>query len=179
MILLKVQAGSHLYGYATPESDIDFFEVHDTGFIRPNDPDLIIREAEQTIVDGIDVTRMTLDRFIEKARKGSHQALDAMFAPTPLEDRLQGFREAYRVGMEVVPTYERAITQFTFRDGGVFRYQRHAMRILLNLNDIIDHNRYNPTLTEETREYVNTVAHYPTVKFRRELMMKTVLSLHF
>lgn len=178
MLLLKVQAGSYLYGYATPESDVDFFEVHSEGFIRPDDKHMIVREAEQTIVSGVDVTRMTLDKFMEKARKGSHQALDSMFAPTPQVDLLQGFREAYRVGTEVIPTYERAIIQFTYRDEGVFRYQRHAMRLMINLNEILDTNRYNPKLSDETIQYLNTVAEYPSLKFRRELMLKTNLGLN-
>lgn len=169
MLLLKIQAGSHLYGYATATSDVDFLEVHSEGFIRPDDKFQHVRDAEQTIVDGMDVTRMTLSHFVEKALKGSHQALDAMFAREPEFDLLQGFRRSYRAGYEVIPTYQRAIIQFATRDGGAFRYQRHAMRLVFNLTEILEKGFYTPELADKEIVYLNETATLPTEEFMKEL----------
>lgn len=166
MLLLRVQAGSRLYGYATDASDDDYFEVHTEPFmIATRDAP---RQVRQTIVDGIDTIQMTLSHFMERADAGSHQALDAMFAAEPLIDLLGGFRTSYHAGFAVVPAYERIITKFALQTG--FRKQRHALRAAFNLQDILETGRYQPELSAERIAFIMEHAVKPYEQFRDVLV---------
>ncbi len=70
---------------------------------------------------------------------------------------------------EVVPTYQRAIIQFATRDGGAFRYQRHAMRLVFNLTEILEKGFYTPELADKEIVYLNETATLPTEEFMKEL----------
>ena len=173
MLLLRVQAGSRLYGYATDASDDDYFEVHTEPFmIETRDAP---RQVRQTIVDGIDTTQMTLSHFMERAAAGSHQALDAMFAAEPLVDLLGSLRASYQAGYEVVPAYERIITKFAAQTG--FRKQRHALRALFNLQDMLVSGRYAPELSEERIAFIMEHAHLPYPEFRELLISLSPIEL--
>jgi hypothetical protein len=173
MLLLKVQAGSRLYGYATDSSDDDYLEVHTQPFMI--DTREAPRQVKQTIVDGIDTIQMTLSAFAERAASGSHQALDAMFAAEPLVDEIQGFRENFHVGYEVVPTYVRIITKFAVQEG--YRKQRHALRAMFNLEDMLKTGRYNPELSQDRIDFILEKAHLPYSEFRELLLQKSPVSL--
>jgi hypothetical protein len=154
MLLLRVQAGSRLYGYATDASDDDYFEVHTEPFmIETRDAP---RQVRQTIVDGIDTTQMTLSHFMERAALGSHQALDAMFAAEPLVDLLGSLRASYQAG---------------------FRKQRHALRALFNLQDMLVSGRYAPELSEERIAFIMEHAHLPYPEFRELLISLSPIEL--
>lgn len=173
MLLLRVQAGSRLYGYATELSDDDYFEVHTEPFMidTRDEP----RRVRQTIVDGIDTTQMTLSTFIERASMGSHQALDAMFAAEPLFDMLNGLRNSFYAGSEVISTYERIITKFAIQEG--FRKQRHALRTVFNLTDILETGRYSPELSDERIALINSYAILPYSQFREVLIRLSPIDL--
>jgi hypothetical protein len=173
MLLLKVQAGSRLYGYATDASDDDYFEVHTDRFmIETRD---LPRDSRQTIVDGVDVTQVTLSSFMERASVGSHQALDAMFASEPEVDLISAFRSSYRAGFEVIPAYERIITKFAVQ--ATFRKQRHALRALFNLQDMLVSGRYKPELSQERIEFVMEHARLPYPEFRKLLLRISPIEL--
>lgn len=173
MMLLRVQAGSHLYGYATDASDDDYFEVHTEPFmISTRDAP---RQVRQTIVDGVDTLQMTFSHFMERAAAGSHQALDAMFAAEPLVDHIQALRASYRTGYEIVPAYERIITKFAVQTG--FRKQRHALRALFNLQDMLVTGRYQPELSAERIEFINEKAYLPYPEFRELLIQLSPIEL--
>lgn len=174
MILLRTIAGSHLYGYATATSDLDYFEVHTEKF-APNKRRGPASSSEQTIVDGVDVVRMTLSHFMERATAGSHQALDAMFAANPEIDLLKGFRESYYAGYDVVPAYRRIISKFAIQQG--YRKQRHALRALFNLNDILETGRYEPELSDQRISYITDFSHAPYPKFRKLLIKKSKVEI--
>jgi len=173
MLLLRVQAGSHLYGYATATSDDDYFEVHTHPFMIPTRDEP--RQVRQTIVDGVDTIQMTLSHFVERAAAGSHQALDAMFAANPETDLLGGFRTSYRAGTDVIPSYIRIITKFAVQGG--HRKQRHALRAMLNLHDIMDTGRYTPELTAEQIQFLDDHASLPSPEFMKFLISETRVSL--
>jgi hypothetical protein len=166
MLLLKAQAGSHLYGYATDISDDDYFEVHTEPFFIPTRIDA--RPVRQTIVDGLDVTQMTLSHFMERAQSGSHQALDAMFAAEPEFDAISEIRASYRTGYEVIAPYKRIISKFALQEG--FRKQRHSLRTLFNLTDMLATGRYKPELSDERIAFINEKAHLPYEEFRHILI---------
>lgn len=173
MLLLKVQAGSHLYGYATDISDDDYFEVHTEPFMIETRE--APRQVRQTIVDGVDTIQMTLSHFLERAQNGSHQALDAMFAAKPEYDLLQGLRASYRAGYEIIPAYERIISKFALQEG--FRKQRHSLRALFNLTDMLETGRYEPELSAERIAYINEKAQLPASDFREILLELSPIDL--
>lgn len=173
MLLLRVQAGSHLYGYATETSDQDFFEVHTEPFMIPTRDEP--RPVRQTILDGVDTIQMTLSHFMERAAAGSHQALDAMFAADPETDLLGGFRTSYRAGADVIPAYMRIITKFAAQGG--HRKQRHALRAMLNLHDIMDTGRYTPELSTKQIQFIEEHSSLPTPEFMRFLLTETRVDL--
>jgi hypothetical protein len=173
MLLLKVQAGSRLYGYATDTSDDDYFEVHTEPFmIETRDAP---RQVRQTIVNGIDTIQMTLSHFLERAQNGSHQALDAMFAAAPEYDLLAGLRANYRTGYEVIPAYERIISKFALQEG--FRKQRHALRAIYNLTDMLETGRYKPELPAERIAFINEKAQLPYNEFRKVVIKLSPIEL--
>lgn len=124
MLLLRTIAGSRLYGTNRPDSDFDFYEVHDR--IR----------AKQTIRDGVDVTRMPLSQWILLAEKGTHQALDAMWAPPGYAevDLLQTFRlhfrpDPYRVAYQLEKTAKAIEFGNDTKLKHVLRLRHCAMRV--------------------------------------------------
>lgn len=173
MLLLKVQAGSRLYGYATDASDDDYLEVHTQPFMISTRE--APRQVKQTIVDGLDVIQMTLSTFVERASSGSHQALDAMFAPEPLVDEIAALRENFHVGYEIVPTYVRIITKFAVQEG--YRKQRHALRAMFNLDDMLKTGRYNPQLSQDRIDFILEKAHLPYAEFRELLIANSPVAL--
>lgn len=166
-LLLRVVAGSHLYGYSTPESDYDFFEVYSAPF-SPSGRRTAPVKSRQTIVDGVDTIQMSLSHFVEVASDGSHQALDAMFASAPLLDRISALRNGFRAGFQVIPTYERIITKFALQ--GTPRKQRHAVRTALNLAEIMESGRYTPELSSSQLKLVAETYILPPSEFRQELV---------
>lgn len=86
MLLLRAVAGSRLYGTNRPDSDWDWYEVHDQ--IR----------TRQTIQDSQDTIRIGLSHWIRLCEKGTHQALDAMWCPPRLTevDKITAFRLSFR-----------------------------------------------------------------------------------
>lgn len=174
MLLLRTIAGSHLYGYATSTSDRDFFEVHTEKF-EPVRHRGVPASSQQTIVDGVDVVRMTLSHFMERAAAGSHQALDAMFASNPEVDLIKGFRESYYAGYDVIPAYRRIISKFAIQQG--YRKQRHALRAVFNLNDMLETGRYEPELSDHRISLITDFAHMPYPKFRKLLIKKSQVEI--
>ena len=173
MMLLKVQAGSRLYGYSNDASDDDYLEVHTEPFMI--DTREAPRQVKQTIIDGVDTIQMTLSTFLERASSGSHQALDAMFAAEPLVDEISALRQNFHVGYEVIPTYVRIITKFAVQEG--YRKQRHALRAMFNLEDMLKTGRYSPELSQERIDFILDKAHLPYSEFRELLIELSPVAL--
>lgn len=162
-ILLRSFAGSHLYGLARPESDLDYYEVHTEALAGGLGKE---RKTVQTIVDGIDITAVGLSHFIDLASSGSHQALDAMFSERIVLDEISAFRRNFRVGLNVVPVYNRLIFDFVhFAD---VRKRKHAARLTFNLHDMAETGRFNPTLTPERAVRVLAMAELDADAFAEE-----------
>ena len=177
MLLLKIKAGSHLYGYATPESDTDFYEVCTEKFPPLNPKSTMSRESNQTIINGIDTTQMSFSNFMVKAQTGSHQALDAMFAAETEFDIIKDLRNNFYAGYEVIPTYARIITKFALQTG--YRKQRHALRTMVNLKDIMLTGRYEPELSEDKISYIMDYAHLEYPEFRKALIKDSPIDLSY
>jgi hypothetical protein len=98
--IVRIKFGSHLYGTATPASDIDFKSV----FVPPGRDILLQRvrasisnrrpkaEGEKNVAGEIDEEAYSLQRYLGLAAEGQTVALDVLFAP--------------RWAMTVEPTWE-------------------------------------------------------------------------
>lgn len=87
--IVRIKFGSHLYGTATPASDIDFKSV----FVPPGRDILLQRvkatisqqrpkaEGEKNVAGEIDEEAYSLQRYLGLASEGQTVALDVLFAP--------------------------------------------------------------------------------------------------
>jgi hypothetical protein len=150
VLLLRAVGGSRLYGTNKPESDYDWYEVHDvTQHPRGK------RKGYQKIVDGVDTIKIGFSDWISVCET-SHQGLDAMFAPDDLceVDLISDLRHNFiaHVGT-VVPAFERVIRSFSFPDS-TDKQKEHAVRLRLMIDELLATGRYNPRLTAAQRQIV-------------------------
>ena len=163
-LLLRSYAGSILHGMSTPESDTDIVEVYSSPFPVGRDS---YKNEIQSIEDGLDLTRLTLSRFMERASVGSHQALDAMFSNVVEVDKISALRHGFIAGSNAIPVFIGTIRELAHQDFA--KKHRHAARIALNLKELAETGRYEPTLTPEKIEVVQKMAALPTVEFKIKL----------
>lgn len=121
MLLLRTLGGSRLYGTAGPDSDWDWYEVHD--HIRPR----------QSKVGDQDRIRMSLSKWLLLCEKGTHQALDALWCPPALAevDLLGSFRwglciDPWRVADQLERT---AYSMKYSKPKHMYRLQHYANRV--------------------------------------------------
>lgn len=87
--LVTIKFGSHLYGTATPASDLDFKSVH-----VPDADDILLQRAkgsinsarpkaekEKNLPGEVEEESYSLQRYLELASEGQTVALDVLFAP--------------------------------------------------------------------------------------------------
>lgn len=149
-VLFKTRHGSHLYGLNHADSDEDFYTVVD----RPRGARY--KWAKQSIHNGEDSLRVDLPTWLRWCDKGVPQALEAMFAPEPLVDKLGPLRMAYRAGGEVRSTYTRTIRNFVEADD--FKRRRHAVRLGYDLRDLMRYGRFDPYMNKVQRWNANNLA---------------------
>jgi hypothetical protein len=148
-VIFSTVHGSHLYGLATPDSDMDTFTVTDSE--RPR--------ANQTIDGQDDRTMVGFNTFLIRALGGSHQSVEALFSPykawNPAFNHFRPFIEnAVVCGSAVYEKYERTIHKFCYGD---YKRRRHAVRLSQNLDGLRRDGRFNPVMTEGdkgTAEYL-------------------------
>jgi hypothetical protein len=136
-VLLKTVHGSHLYGLAHAGSDYDFYEVVATPEVK--------FKNQHTVEDGVDVSLVTFASFFEMCHEGIPQALEALYSQKAEIDKLAYFRNSFRVGSSIYDSYHKAITQCIRK--GDFKRRRHALRLSLNVRDLMNTGIFNPTLT--------------------------------
>jgi len=176
-ILLKTIVGSRLHGFAGARSDIDMLEVHTEPFY--NAKTKTFKPELQTMTPNayasLDVTSMTLSHFVERAYEGSHQALDAMFSTKARVDKITELREAFVSGPNIITAFASAITSTEPMED--IKKRRHAVRFTLNLIDILETGRYNPTLSAEKKEYILSVISLERSEFLKEMRTLSPISL--
>jgi predicted nucleotidyltransferase len=145
-VLFKTVHGSHLYGLNHPGSDTDYYMV-----VMP-ESNSSHRKTKQTIVDGIDTVKNSLSHFLELAETGSHQALEAMFSEKTVGDPIEALRRNFYVGTNVFNIYERTIRNFALSQD--FKRRRHALRLTINLNEMMKRGRFNPTLEPKIADVI-------------------------
>lgn len=176
--ILRTVHGSHLYGLAHAESDYDTYEV----FIGTPEGSKTARwgmdsqktkEFAHQSVDAQknDVTLVHLSKFAEMVSAGVPLALEALFSQqSESAPEYQAFFSSIRVSPHAARfTYRELIFNFAHNLGGRrtksfdtpanrFKCARHALRLSLNLNDLVRSGSFDPALTEHQKDYVNTIA---------------------
>jgi predicted nucleotidyltransferase len=130
MLLLRALGGSRLYGTNGPDSDWDWYEVHD--HIRPR----------QSMNGKQDTIRMPLSKWLLLCEKGTHQALDALWCPASLceVDKIGAFRANLRIDpWRVADQLER--TAFSIQG----MKPKHHYRLLHYANRVREQGWYDPT----------------------------------
>ena len=137
--ILKTVHGSYLYGLNHSDSDRDFFRV------VPGDARTVHKVAGK-----IDITQMSLERFLTNVYKGSHQSCEALFSPlAEVDPQYRPLFAAIRItGSDVFARYRRTIRAFSF---GTDKQRRHAVRLGFNLSDLERYSRFNPVLTDNQK----------------------------
>ncbi len=169
--LVTVKAGSHLYGLANINSDIDLYTVYDFKhrIYRPR------KQIQQRIEEETDHVKISLSEFEAHLAKGVPQACEVLWAePEYWLDNVLGWiytatklEDIVRSNMPtVLDTYRRTIINFFKEDN--FKKNRHGFRLIINARGLMEDEYFNPTLTEEQVKLVNESAELPW-KQRQEL----------
>lgn len=152
-VLFKTPHGSHLYGLNHAESDEDFYTVVSPQKRRR------YKYSKQTIHDGVDSVVVDLGTWLRLCDKGVPQAVEAMFSTIPLIDEIQTLRAAWYPGGEYRRTYHRTIESFIYSNtGDTFKRRRHALRLAINLRDMMHHGRFNPAMKPSQAKWATFMA---------------------
>ena len=144
-LLLRTIHGSRLYGLHHDGSDYDYFEVH--GFDKFH--------SKQSIVNGVDTVRVSLDTFIRRASAGSPQALEAMWS-RQAEIDLIPWRWSFQPDRSLTENvYTRTIKNFSLSQDR--KRQRHAWRLKFNYSDHMNYGQFNPTLDPEVASMIESL----------------------
>lgn len=148
--ILDTVHGSHLYGLVRPDSDYDTYRV-----VIGDDKTY----ARQRLRDGDDRLGIHLSRFLQQVEAGVPQALEALFSPVAeLDPAWAPFLRGLRPGIiKARMTYRRTVSNFGLGNGGragaaaqrtdPVKLRRHALRLCLNLDELVSTGRFNPRLT--------------------------------
>lgn len=137
-ILFKTPHGSRLYGLNHADSDEDWYTV----VVKP--PTKKKRYSTHKIIDNDDSVVVDFGTWLVLCEKGVPQALEAMFSTMPVTDNLAALRAGFRAGSGAYDTYLRTIKSFALQDE--FKPKRHALRLALNMRDLREYGKFNPTL---------------------------------
>jgi hypothetical protein len=150
-VLFKTKHGSHLYGLNHADSDEDFL------IVRPTKRTLRKNNAKQTIIDNLDTTEMDFATFARLAAEGTPQSLEAMFAQNPEVSHIEFFRRSFHAtGREVRERYGRTIKKFALSEN--FKQRRHALRLCLNLRQLLERDSFNPRLSPVQAKEISELA---------------------
>lgn len=112
--LVEIKFGSHLYGTATPQSDLDLKLVH-----LPSARDLLLQRAKGVIstttksderarntADDVDRESYSLQKYLALASEGQTVALDMLFAPS-----WAWTRDPHELWLEIQANRDRLLTR--------------------------------------------------------------------
>jgi hypothetical protein len=97
---------------------------------------------------------------------GVPQSLEAMFSQKAVSPFFEEYRQGwYASDPTVIHTYMRTIKSFSLsendsklKDKDKFKRKRHALRLALNLEELLYRGRFNPTLTPVVAERITRFA---------------------
>jgi len=161
--ILKSMHGSHLYGMATPLSDLDTYEIYDfcNQNYRPK------KQAKQNIHENEDNVSISLQKYREYCLKGVPQTVEVAFADQSkwiqydvewhnIRNELQKLITHKKCLPDVLETYRR--TALSFMRGGDFKRFRHALRLCINARELKETGKMNPTLNQDDIDRITVAA---------------------
>jgi hypothetical protein len=155
-VLFKTVHGSRLYGLSHDGSDEDFYTV--VSKVKTNKA----KYSTHKIVGDTDSVVVDMGTWLRYCEMGVPQALEAMFSNMAVVDHLAPLRAQYHVGTEVYARYLRTIKSFALNDDPdeykAMKKRRHAVRLALNMNEMRERGRFNPTLHVREIQLVNNLA---------------------
>lgn len=162
-VLFKTIHGSKLYGLANAGSDDDFYVITPTRYTSRQ------INAKQTIQGTNDVTAVDFSSFVKLVNNGVPQALEAMFSRKAKSDFFEDYRQAYYASdPQVIHTYMRTIKAFSLSSGN-YKRRRHALRLCINLEELLYSGRFNPTLSKANAIRISRIAFKEDKQYLAEL----------
>lgn len=142
--------GSHLYGLDHEDSDYDTYRVVLDG---PKD------KTTQVIADNHDATEVHIARFVAQCFRGVPQALEALYSRnSAVNSNYAPFFRGIRVNrFQAYDTYRRTALAIGLSGDG-FKARRHGLRLALNLQELMEFGRFDPTLDPTTARWIGYVA---------------------
>lgn len=154
-LVFQTMHGSRLYGFDTDTSDYDYFRVTTSTATK----------AKHTVshdINGrtLDTVTVGMNHFLELAKGGSHQSVEALFSQRkeygPAWDEYGAMLNNMRVtGPEVLDKYRRTIVSFSYGD---FKRRRHAVRLKFCMIYLRANGIFNPTLSTQNAEWCTNLA---------------------
>lgn len=148
-VIFTTVHGSHLYGLAGRNSDLDTYTVTTS----QNGAKQKVRGLDDSVTIG-------WDAFLAYAFSGSHQSVEALFSPFKVwhsRPELAVMLDSYRItGRHVLEKYERTIRAFAHADD--YKRRRHACRLWLNMQSLRWDGRFNPRMTEAEKAWATDLA---------------------
>lgn len=155
-IILVTPTGSRLYGVNRPDSDHDYWAVSLHG-----------KKSHQTIVKGVDTTIVPLHTFISMVERGVPQALEALWSPLSETDPMwKPYLDSLRP--DIWQARYRHLARQT-NNKNVAKHRMNRTRLALNAMALMEHGKYNPVLSAESRGVVVAAA-------RDEALVEEVVS---
>lgn len=171
-IAFRTLHGSRLYGLAHANSDTDMYTV-----LMSSGTGGRSRNTHQVNGDD-DQAKVSMGSFLAQCEKGVPQALEAMFSRIAEPSMFDAFRAGYRADTaKMATTYRRTIRNMAAHED--FKRRRHAVRLILNLNEALTtgKGRFNPTLTEAQKQTASDAAALPTRDYLLTLRGLSIIEL--
>lgn len=160
-------------------SDVDLYVIYDfhNHIYRPK------KLIRQSIDDESDTTKIYIEKFKEQVYKGVPQAHEVLFSrPEQWLDHHEdwpGIAESIKENFDIflpdiLETYKRTALNFMLTDD--FKKNRHALRIILNAQDLKNRGEFNPRLSEDVINEITRVAKLPFT-FRQEYFKDLLFEL--
>lgn len=152
-VLYKTIHGSRLYGLAHADSDEDYYIVTPTVRTRRQ------INATHKIQGELDTLAVDFASFVQLAHKGTPQALETMFSTKAVSPFFEEYRNGFRTAdSEVIATYMKTIKSMALFEKKPLKHRRHAMRLSLNLEELLYTGRFNPTLSPANVSLISRLA---------------------
>lgn len=164
-VLMKTIHGSKLYGLNHADSDDDYYVVTPT--IRTKKA----LNAKHKIDGNLDVVTVDFASFVTMAENGVPQALETMFSKKAKSPFFEEYRTSWLASdPRVLDRYVRTIKSFSLDESNKQeKYQRHALRLSLNLEELVFTGRFDPTLNKSDVRTVKRLAQLPKDQYLKEL----------
>lgn len=167
-VLFKTPTGSRLYNLANANSDDDYYVITPSKYVSGQSRRSAIK---QSLKGDLDTVFMDFRSFVKLCSEGAPTTLEVMFSQASKSDFFEDYRNNYYCSdPAVVHKYMATIKRFSLETSDKqFKMRRHALRLALNLEEILYTGRFNPTLSSSTATRITRIAEKPDLEYFKEL----------